>query len=73
VTGGLRRLNQHKIAKWVVARGTLDELFIRIIGIKGNAIDTVLADQSAKQLGDFLGYQPHDATLEKVIAWARGV
>ena len=73
VTGGLRRRNKHCIAKWIVARGTLDELLVRTIGLKGNVIDTVLADQSAKQLGSFLGYKETNATLDKVLAWARGV
>jgi len=73
VSGGLRRRNKHCVEKWMVARGTLDELMIRIIGVKGNAIDTVLADRAAKTLGDFLGYKQESASLDHVITWARSV
>jgi len=71
VTGGLRRVGKHCISRWLVARGTLDELMIRLIGLKGNVIDRVFSDHSAQQLAQFLGYNEKSASFEKIISWAR--
>ncbi len=73
VTGGLRRKGRNTIEKWLVARGTLDELVLRLVGLKGTAIEQLTADRAAAELSAFLGYKEKEATLEKIVAWARSV
>lgn len=73
VTGGLRRVGRNTIEKWIVARGTLDEMMIRLIGLKAGLIEEFTSDLAAQELAKLLGYKERQHTLEKVIAWARTI
>jgi len=58
------------ISKWMVAQGTLDQLFLRAARIKAGAMAS-LGDVSGTGLADALGEDELDAGVESLLRWAR--
>lgn len=57
------------LSKWMIAQGTLDEMFVRAVKRKGETM-RVMGDAGGAVLADVLGEDELDESLERVLRWA---
>lgn len=71
----VRRIGQHRptLSRWIVAKGTIDEIIARIFRVKGDIIMQATGDDGPERLADLIGVIDERVTgdLERVLEWAR--
>ncbi len=67
------RIGQHwpVLSKWMVAKHTLDEMFVAAVRRKGDIVAEVVGDEQGQNLADALGVERVRANVEKLLRWAR--